>query len=219
MVIPICIDNHWVLSIICFPQALMDNFSEGKRCCILFFDSYYKSDRKRRVCGYLRDYLETEYLAKNFQEREFSKKTIPAIRVELLQQTDASSCGLYVMLILQRFLETPINVCEEPVSMIESFGELDVIKQREAVAKIVLNFIEILNPTALIYIPQISLPTLDGEIIANEINPVQSPENEPIKVFAIVPKRVPTIKFILKEKRAGSKRKYYKILNKRMNRG
>lgn len=152
---------------------------EKVKCCILYFDSSYSEQRKNRVCDHLRDYLEIEYKQRNFEDREINNRTIEAISVEVLQQDDTVSCGLHLILILERFLMTPLNYVDEPVSTIEWFDELDVIQKRESMAKVVETLIVACNPAMVDSIPKIQLPTLDGEIIT-----VNSPQKT-VKKFCM----------------------------------
>lgn len=141
------------------------------KCYILYFDSSYNKQRKNRICNHLRNYLESEYKHKNIDLPEIDASTVKAITVAVQQQNDDTSCGLYMILILERFLIDPIYYVGEPVSTIGWFDEFDVIKKREIFANAVKNLIVSYNPTALENIPDIQLPTLDGEII-----PVDSPK-------------------------------------------
>lgn len=159
-----------------------------KQPCILIFDSLAGASRCR-VVATLRDYLTCEFKIKRNMDRSFNKDTIKGACPKVPQQTNYTDCGLYLLQYVESFLRNPIKDYHIPINGLKGwFEEMVVTKKREDISNLIRELM-VKHGKDPDMLPEILLPTLNGELFSNyEDEPDEEEDEEDEETGEIVPK-------------------------------
>lgn len=130
LVIPICTDNHWQAILVFYPDKVEPVFinNDIKKTSSILLDvtNSNTSEKKlspaivvldslrletQRLTGKVRDFLDYEWRRKNatfFQSvKRFSNNDLKEYYPKIPKQKNAYDCGLYMLMYIRSFIETP----------------------------------------------------------------------------------------------------------------
>lgn len=146
-----------------------------KQPIILIFDSLQGASRNR-VVATLRDYLTCEYLMKEKQAGRvpasnvvFTKDNMQGHCVKCPQQNNFTDCGLFLLQYVEHFFKDPIQNYKPPIKqLVNWFENIVVTRKREDIANLIKDLIEKSENGKNVMLPEIMLPTLNGELVETE---------------------------------------------------
>ncbi|XP_067645133.1 uncharacterized protein velo isoform X2 [Eurosta solidaginis] len=139
-----------------------------KQPLILIFDSLAGASRSR-VVATLRDYLSCEYRAKlpDVTPHVFNKDNMPGHCAKVPQQNNFTDCGLYLLQYVEHFFKDPIKDYRLPIKQLSNwFDTITVTRKREEISHLLQQLMNERNgPNHQIILPEIPLPTLNGQLV------------------------------------------------------
>ncbi|XP_054736133.1 uncharacterized protein LOC129243067 isoform X1 [Anastrepha obliqua] len=139
-----------------------------KQPLILIFDSLAGASRSR-VVATLRDYLSCEYRAKmpDVTPHVFNKDNMPGHCVKVPQQNNFTDCGLYLLQYVEHFFKDPIRDYRLPIKQLSAwFDTITVTRKREDISQLLQQLMNERNgPNHQVILPEIPLPTLNGQLV------------------------------------------------------
>lgn len=146
-----------------------------KQPMILIFDSLAGASRNR-VVATLRDYLTCEFLMKEKQAGRvpitttvFTKDNMTGHCVKCPQQNNFTDCGLFLLQYVEHFFKDPILNYKVPIKqLVNWFENIVVTRKREEIANLIKDLIEKTENGKSVILPDIMLPTLNGELLEPE---------------------------------------------------
>ena len=125
--IPVNLDEHWSLLVLCHPAAKRPPNGEtdgrkGPRPHMLHLDSSNGCHNEKVVGNVIRHFVQCEWDQKMMAthgKRTFSEETMPVYgRLPVPQQSNVTDCGLFLMHFVQRFIDlAPRVMPEDPQSV------------------------------------------------------------------------------------------------------
>ncbi|XP_037933902.1 uncharacterized protein LOC119667612 isoform X2 [Teleopsis dalmanni] len=152
------------------PPSISANITEKqpiKQPLILIFDSLAGAGRSR-VVATLRDYLSCEYKLKmaNATPHVFNKENMPGHCVKVPQQNNFTDCGLFLLQYVEQFFKDPVADYRLPIKLCNWFDTLTVTRKREDISNLLQQLLnEKYGVGHQIVLPEISFPTLNGELV------------------------------------------------------
>ena len=135
IVIPINESDHWFVVIVCFPNPRES--SKVKRSIMIIMDSL-EDGRKTTVCNNIRTYLSMEWSAKMNTEKRFTVENCPAYCPNVLQQSNMTDCGIFLLQFVESFFEKPLTAFTPPLeSLVSWFSEDCINSKRYKIASII----------------------------------------------------------------------------------
>uniref|UniRef100_S4PY82 Sentrin/sumo-specific protease senp7 n=5 Tax=Pararge aegeria TaxID=116150 RepID=S4PY82_9NEOP len=139
-----------------------------KQPCILIFDSLAGASRSR-VVATLRDYLTCEYQTKISKSKIFNKDNIKGCCPKVPQQNNFTDCGLYLLQYVEQFFKDPVMDYSLPIKQLSNwFDEIVVTRKREEISNLLKTLMHKFNPDSHLALPDITFPTLNGNLIETE---------------------------------------------------
>lgn len=142
-----------------------------KQPLILIFDSLAGASR-RRVAATLRDYLTCEYKIKMPEAplHTFDKDNMPGHCVKVPQQNNFTDCGLYLLQYVEQFFKDPIRDYRIPIKqLVNWFDTLTATRKREDISNLIQKLMDERNgPNNKVILPDIPLPTLNGQLLETD---------------------------------------------------
>ncbi|ETO02808.1 hypothetical protein RFI_34607 [Reticulomyxa filosa] len=109
--LPVCVDRHWMLVLICFPNSIGSNHDQNigeiSKCCIVIFDSL-RTRHRIQVANYIRLYLQLTRVDCGHSKIELTKDNCPMYSANCPQQSNGWACGLFVLKYFQVFPKGPL---------------------------------------------------------------------------------------------------------------
>ena len=139
IVVPINDCDHWFVIIICYP-GLTCQVKEGDTVMqplMLVLDSL-EDGLKDSVCNDLRSYLTSEWKEKMKTTREFTTSTMPGFCPRILQQSNLTDCGLFLLEYVESFFKKPLTNYTTPIGSLEDWFSMEKVdSKRENIAKLI----------------------------------------------------------------------------------
>ncbi|XP_063709138.1 sentrin-specific protease 6-like [Culicoides brevitarsis] len=164
--VPININEHWLLAVICFPYLMEQklNFETGeeidpkflksvpvKQACLLIFDSL-GIDRPN-VSKALREYLRHRFLAEKQDDSpncEFSSTVMPGCYVKVPRQKNYFDCGVFLLEYVEHFCLHPISDYRTPIKGLEKWFTQEHIRgKRKYLRDLIVTLVEKYEPENL----------------------------------------------------------------------
>ncbi|CAG9324029.1 unnamed protein product [Blepharisma stoltei] len=129
-VIPLAINNHWVLLVVCYPKCIFLKNRKGKqkRPQILLFDSLniIEEDLGENV----RYFIANAWATLNNEDYcEIPEKEVPLIAVRVPQQENLFDCGVYLIFFAKVFMRAPTKF--DSANTKKDFSDLFKIEEIE----------------------------------------------------------------------------------------
>ncbi|XP_061578955.1 sentrin-specific protease 7 [Cololabis saira] len=109
-----------------------------KRPCILIMDSL-KLSLHERVFKLLREYLQSEWEARQGSSRDFDPDQMKGSHCKVPLQDNSSDCGLYLLQYVECFLKDPVAHFDLPLQLQHWFPRQQVRRKREEIRDLILN--------------------------------------------------------------------------------
>ncbi|XP_028250163.1 sentrin-specific protease 7 isoform X2 [Parambassis ranga] len=109
-----------------------------KRPCILIMDSL-KLSLHERVCKLLREYLQSEWEARQGSSREFGPDQMKTSHCKVPLQDNSSDCGLYLLQYVECFLKDPVVHFDLPLYLQRWFPRQQVRRKRDEIRDLIIN--------------------------------------------------------------------------------
>uniref|UniRef100_A0ABD2WF25 Ubiquitin-like protease family profile domain-containing protein n=1 Tax=Trichogramma kaykai TaxID=54128 RepID=A0ABD2WF25_9HYME len=150
IIIPINLNQHWFVAIVCFPRLALNTESQipiSNRAagqsggvlelpCILIFDSM-PMDRGDVFTPIL-NYLTHEYEAKIYKTFRFSTNNMGVDTVVVPVQKNSWNCGLFLLEYVERFFTHPIKDFSIPILGLENWFDQSCIRNKRNEIRLII---------------------------------------------------------------------------------
>lgn len=141
IVVPINLDDHWFVAVLCFmgKQHKIDQLAPNivERPCILVFDSSAWRETQAKIIKPLGDLA--LYIAQQKTSEPVRRSKLKISFLDVPTQPNATDCGLYLLLFVEKFFEDPIVDYRFPLKkdLHNWFTRRDVANKRQEMKSLI----------------------------------------------------------------------------------